>query len=355
MSEAPLVDYIKSDPTTIGPLTVDGETGYVLFYPLSFNDLSQGSTDKGLGPIKDTIDISLFDHAWCLTPSARLATANELTAAGIQGNACGDYAQTTSASAAFGPFVIGNGSWVCDVANIQTATRTDTTVIPTATYPVIPITISGFTSRPAPITFADSTANATSEPQISAGQIVFWLTEDEVNDEVSSTSNPYPIGTGNSAEFFNALIEEDSTTALDFDSVIVDATANGTSGGTSNGNPTNNMVSSVFGTTSGSGNTPGFSTGHDIHWAARELALIQNEQFVANDAGVFIGYDYLRQFELPGSERGQRLGFDFGTNGDDRYIGSVSRGQVLSLEANVAAAGVTEANEQFIAMHQVLL
>ena len=353
VSEGPFVDYIKNSPIRSELINNGTENGYVVFFPLSFNDHSQGTAIKGVGPVNDTVDVQLYDHAWNLTDSARLATAAEMALANFEGDNCGDYEQGAG-DPNVGPYVVGNGTWVCG---------TETTGA--GGYSVTSILVSGFQSRdPATdslatafTTFADGSANSVSVPQISAGQIAFWLSDAEVQEQIMSLDNPDPIlMSDTSAQFDNSLVEQDQDVIITEPTTIVDATGNGTSGGTNNGNPANNTASVVFGiipddpTTGGGG--PSYGSGHDIRWSPGPLKLAESQQFVDADGGnVYTSFDYTQTAPyLDGAFFRHFLINPFTLRRNS--IGEVARGQTITLESLAFVTGVDEPEDQFLGIQQ---
>ena len=329
VSEAPFIDYIKNAPITSALIMGDNEMGYVVFFPLSFNDHSQGAEIKGIGPINDTVPVPLFDHMWNLTPSVRLASPDEMLTAGFAGLPCGDYAQGI-ADSNVGPYVVGNGSWSCGA---------ETTSIP-GDYPVVPITVSGFTSRPVVMTLADGSANATSVPQVTAGQIALWLTKEEVDFAIADPNNPdiiLNLTTG--ASFENSLVEQDENEEITDADLVVDARGNGTNSVTNNGNPANNTAVVSFGATPnvGGGVFGGGSVNpeidHDIKFRPGPLELFESINDFNDEArhGMWIADGGLGA--LPGANI-ERHAF----NGNDN-IGQTARGQILTIDARIDTRG----------------
>ena len=302
VSEAPLVDYVKN-----APLVEQLSSGdYVVLYPLSFNDLSQGTTTTGIGPINDAVAVELADHMWSLTPNARLATQAEFDQTTFSGTPCGDYDAGNA-----GPYVVGNGTWTCGAEYSN------------GTYNIVPITVAGFTSSPAPTTLADGSANSTTAPQVSAGQIAIYLTAGEVQDALDDPANG---GSSAAALFENALVSAVSAggpAAIADDADIVDALGHGTSGATSNGDPGNNNAELTFGDPpepiiSSPGGT--YFAHQDIHWLPGPLQLgtfdEQGNPFVGFDRGTFPALDDQHPF------------LHYSTTD---LIGTVSRGQTCLL------------------------
>ena len=314
VSERPMVDYIKHDPQ----LEQLGNGDYVVLYPLSFRDYSQGTGAVGVGPIDDSAAIELADHMWNLTPNARLALETEFDQTSFSGTRCGSYDAGNG-----GPYVAGNGVWDCgDEYN-------------NGTYNIVPIEVTGFTSRPAPITLADASANTTFAPQISAGQIAILLPASEVQDALDDPANG---GSSAAAEMDNALVGAVSVggpASIGSDAEIIDAIGHGTNADTSNGDPTNNNVVLSFGSPapfipSSPGGT--YFAHHDIHWLPGPLQLgtfdEQGYPFVGFDRGTYPAL----------TDQHPYLHYDLTTD----FIGTVSRGQTITLEASSGFYSVNE-------------
>ncbi len=261
VSEAPFVDHQKSEPVVSDELSTSGGNGYVVLYPLTFFDFSQGEPIKGVGPINDAVDIELYDHMWSLTPNARLATQAELTAAAMPGTPCGPYAGTDAFVA---PSLPATGTWTCG-----------TPVTGAGGYQVVPITIADFQSRPAPATLADGSAN-TPVPQISSGQIAVWLDSTEVDAAIADPNNAGSIA---AASFDNALVAEDESTVITMEPDVLEAPGNGTSGPVVQGPPENNNVSVGFGAAPVGGPPGTFLAVHDIRYHAGPLTVEESLDF----------------------------------------------------------------------------
>lgn len=211
VSEAPVIDYIKGTPIKSREVAIFGSSaGYVVLYPFTFTDASQGANPGiGVGPIDGGVDITLYDHMWNLTPGARLATQAEYDLAVSVGDIdagtpCGDYTQS-------GAYISGNGTWSCGTPTTSAANGVNG--VP---YQVVPITIanSTYTTRPAPATLANGTANTN---QISSGQIAIWLEGSEVQTAIDDMNNPNPdplIDSSGSASFDNAITLDDQNTTI---------------------------------------------------------------------------------------------------------------------------------------------
>ena len=206
VSEAPAGDWLKIEPLVSEVVNNGTEDGQVVLFPLTLADHStRTNPPKGAGPINDDDPISFFDHAWNLTPSARIATAAELTAAGFAGAPCGPYAGDED-------IPITSETWTCDP-----------TVSPNG-YPVVPITVSNVVSRSAPDTNADGSTNALNV--VASGQIGFWLTRAEIDAAILDPADGSTDGT----TFDNTISLDPPTTAISRPDNITPITVPGTTG-----------------------------------------------------------------------------------------------------------------------------
>ncbi len=339
VSEAPYVDYVKSAPMTSPLLNNGTEDGYVLFYPLTMVDFSQSAPLKGTGPINDAVDVQLYDHMWNLTPGVRVATPAEMAAASLSGPACGNYHAANG-----GAFVDGSlptsGTWTCGAPTSGAGG-----------YPVVPVNIGGFTSRPAAATLSNGGVNgpAGSAPiQVTSGQIAIWVSAAEVQDAIDDPENPIPPDVGSTAEakFDNSLVEQDQSFTISSVDDVGEAAGQGMSGPAVQGDSTNNTAPVGFGTPASSPPGPGVLTGHDIKWEAGPLQLLETT-LVSNGT-------VLRTSDTaPTTEGGPGTVGSFAFHADTAgaaSIGDVARGQVLTLRADASASASADGSS--LALHQ---
>ena len=316
VSESPNVDLTKHTPERSALLNVGGVEGYVLLYPITIADLSQKAEPNiGDGPINDLLPMVQYDHMWDLTPSVRLASTAELAAAGINGTNCGPYAGN-------GPFTNASVTWACGPE-----------VVGAGGYPVVEMTVSGFTSRPFPATLADGSANNVNAPQVAAGQIALWLTKAEVDFAVGDINNAASVLT---ALFFNSVSNLDSSSDINDETDVVAVDGNGTSGPSTKGDPANNTASVVFGADPAgdgpSGTLPNTVLGHTINFLHGPLRLgetnrFNNEQRLSVDVRLrAVGGD-----RLVGAESAS-MGTNDPVNPQD-HIGQIARGSSMVIDA----------------------
>jgi len=254
ISEAPQVDYIKGEPTVFPPVTVAGELGRVVVFPLSVVDNFQSrSVDVGVGPIDDAVPIVFYDHAWEFPSSVRLAGADQLAASGtggVGGSECDVYSQTGVDA---GPYATTPASVSCLEA------------LGAGNYSVTQVTVSGFSSRPFPTTLADGSINDIEAPAVLGLQIAYWFPESVV--QAALGGSPF-------ASFFNSIARQDGTTVLNATSDVIEIEGQGNAGPTTFGPIENNSVQVGFGTAPVP--APGSrAMMHDIRFMGGPLALFE--------------------------------------------------------------------------------
>ena len=326
-SEAPIGNWLKGEPEVAEPevsqpVTVAGEEGYVLLYPLSLIDFSQGATPTlGAGPINSALPIDFYDHGYQLVNSATVATADQMTAAGFGGRAsCGAYDGV-------GAFPITAGTWTCGPATNPNG------------YPVVPINVVGHDASAAPALNADGSPNVFgSGVNALTGQIAFWLPADEVAAEIADPDNDSMT----SARFENAIAQEDDSLIITSQDDVGPILVPGTAGyfpeiSTTNAPgdpPANNAISSVIGAAPPPASSPGSTIGHDIKFHPGPLQVLETFRYDTDVPRHNIDLRPTTQgglFNLPGAGL-----FVANSNGDS--IGETPRGNTLTIQSQVLTA-----------------
>lgn len=176
VSEVARGTWVKNDPVvTAEPIEVDGESGYVVLFPIGLVDQTASSPRKGDGPLDYQGAITFYDHAWNFPEGAALATQGQLDAANdagyaVYGEPCGSYDALNA-----GPFPAATqGAWVCGEPDTSLG------------YTAFSMTIDRYASEPA-ATNADGTANAAN--YVITGQMVFWFPEPPVADAIEASED----------------------------------------------------------------------------------------------------------------------------------------------------------------------
>ena len=320
VSEAPVANWLKGEPETSGPVTSGaGEEGYVLLYPLSLIDLSQGvSPFLGAGPINSALPIDFYDHAYGLTPSATVADADQLTAAGFGGRtACGAYDGA-------GAFPITVGTWTCGAETNPNG------------YPVVPINVVGHDASLAPALNADGSPNAAAGAvNVLTGQIAFWLPAAEVDAEIADPANLSATG----ANFENAIAQDDDSVNIASQDDITPIGVPGSGGyfpeasttSPAGDPPANNAVQSTIGAAP-TGGSPGSTIGHHVAFHPGPLQVIETFRHDVVTPRHNIDLRTIAQgglFYLPGANAFPADS----ANGD--YIGETPRGATLTIQSQV--------------------
>ena len=327
VSEAPSANWLKEEPEIAGPVTDDSSDGYVLLYPLSLIDFSQGATPTlGAGAIASA-PINFFDHAYGLPPSATVATPAQLTAAGFAGRTpCGAYDGT-------GPYPITAGTWTCGAATGA------------AGYPVVPIGVTGFATNPAPPLNADGSPNAAGGGvSVLTGQIAFWLPAADVDALVAAPNNP-AVG---SVELDNAIASQDDSVPIADENDVLPIQIPGNGGpvdesataGPPGDGPADNSTRAVIGATT-SGGSPGATIGHDVRFYPGPLAVIETFGYNGGTEAPRHNVDLRTPaqggpFFLPGSTNNHA-----DTNSGD-LIGETPRGATLTIASQVLTSSTAE-------------
>ena len=326
VSEAPIADWLKDEPEVVQTSSGDG---YVFLYPLTLVDFSQGpSPILGAGPISNAAPIDFFDHAYGMVPSATIATPAQMADAGFAGrSSCGAYDGT-------GPYPIVAATWTCGPATTG------------AGYPVVPISISGFTTTPAPALNADGTPNvAGAGMQALTGQIALFLPLADVNDKIALPNNP-AVGAAN---FDNAIAQQDESAPIATPEDIVPIDIPGTNGpvpergtfGDDPEDPADNIARAVIGDAP-VGDSPGATIGHDIRFYAGPLQVLETYRY--DDGATPRHSADLRTltqgglFFLPGAAN---VHADT-ASGD--LIGETPRGATLTINSQVLTAATAAGN-----------
>ncbi len=333
VSEAPLADWVKGAPTQYGPFTHAGVEGYLMVFPIALIDYSQnGAPMTGMGPINDTVPLDLFDHAWGFTDNTVAATAAHFTSAGVARNACGAFDDAASAD-----FPITPGTWTCGAVTSPNG------------YPVIPLTVTGHATVPAPATMADGvTPNEAMErlfadgvkrtgAYVVTGQASFFLPKSEVDAEVASADNE-SVG---AAAFYNSLAPQEASTNIDDEDDVAPDQIAGSTGTTPEYsvtndplNPNNNTRKAGFGVAVGGG-SPGSTINHNIRFRPGPLQLLETARYGAPRVGpdlrsVAVG----GMADLPGSHPSHQAYSYDGVPMLDR-TGRTPRGAVLTIHGDV--------------------
>ena len=307
VSEVASASWVTEAPVITGPVNDGAGDGYVFLYPLTLrNESLLSEPDKGTGLLDDTVAITLNDHAWSLVSTATVASAAQLTAAGLTGrNACGNYDGT-------GAFPVTVETWVCGTATSPNG------------YPVVPITVSGQTTSVLPATNADGTTNDLAV--VVSGQIAFWLPKADVDVEIADVTNG---GADTGAEFFNTISSDADTVAITSQADatpiqvssttgLVDESSAITSLSDPNDNTRRAVVGAVLPPSDGGGSTP-FAF-HDIEFLPAPVALVdQWRRFTMP----LRHYDFFGQGRLPGNDPSRTPTIE--------AIGEVARGQTVAI------------------------
>ena len=326
VSEAPVAEWTKQTPQT--SLTSSGD-GYVFLYPLTLTDFSQGSDPiLGAGPISNASPITLFDHAYGLVASATLATPAQMADAGFGTRSpCGPYDGA-------GEYPVVAATWTCG------ATTTG------AGYPVTPLTVTGFTTNPAPALNADGTPNADGAGVIAlSGQIAFFLPVGEVDALIAAPNNP-AVG---AALFENAIASQDESVPIASQDDILPIQIPGTSGfvdevGTVSPpgeDPADNVAGAILGVAPAAG-SPGATIGHDVRFYPGPLSVLETYRY---DDGATPRHSVdIRTaaqggpFFLPGSNNVHA------NSADGDLIGETPRGATITINSQVLTAATNVAN-----------
>ena len=325
VSEAPIANWLKELPEVSGPVVDGSGDGYVFLYPLSLIDFSQGASPiLGAGSIAST-PINFFDHAYGLPTSATIATPAQLSAAGFAGRtACGAYDGT-------GAFPVTVGTWTCGAA--ATASTG---------YPVVPVSVSGFATNPAPALNADGTPNVRGAGvNVLTGQIAFWLPAVDVDAAIAAPGNP-SVG---SALFENGIGQQDESVPVSSQDDLLPIQIPGNGGPVDESavqspdgeDPADNVAQAILGDSPGGGE-PGATIGHDIRFYPGPLAILESFGFDGGTEAPRHSVDIrtLAQggpFFLPGSNN---VHADSGVG--DR-IGETPRGATVTINSQVLTAG----------------
>ncbi|MFV0461564.1 MAG: hypothetical protein ACK5MT_22660, partial [Actinomycetales bacterium] len=242
VSEAPQSNWIKQQPTVVGPVTPPtGPNGYLALFPLTLENRTAANPAKGLGELVVNQPLTFIDHAYNLPTGSNLASQAQLDAATtagfpVHGPRCGAYAAANN-----GPFPVTAGSWVCGGG------------VGANGYPVASVQIGSYSATP-PATNADGSAN--SAGYILTGQIAFWMPETEVLADIAA-------GTA----FYNNAISADALTALVTETTALTPISVFGHGGAVRNEPVSDNKSAFAVTASGGGGggggapTPGSFTG----------------------------------------------------------------------------------------------
>ena len=325
VSEAPIANWLKELPEVSGPVVDGSGDGYIFLYPLSLIDFSQGASPiLGAGSIAST-PINFFDHAYGLPTSATIATPAQLSAAGFAGRtACGAYDGT-------GAFPVTVGTWTCGAA--ATASTG---------YPVVPVSVSGFATNPAPALNADGTPNVRGAGvNVLTGQIAFWLPAVDVDAAIAAPGNP-SVG---SALFENGIGQQDESVPVSSQDDLLPIQIPGNGGPVDESavqspdgeDPADNVAQAILGDSPGGGE-PGATIGHDIRFYPGPLAILESFGFDGGTEAPRHSVDIrtLAQggpFFLPGSNN---VHADSGVG--DR-IGETPRGATVTINSQVLTSG----------------
>ena len=183
VSEAPAGNFVKGAPKASGLVTdATGARGYVVNFPITLQNLSALSfPSKGAGQLDASAPQEFYDHFWTAPAGTTLATASQMSAAGVVGTNCG-------------PSVAANGllpdapsDWTGSCAsNLGSA------------YPVWKITIVGGSYSLTPVD---------AKGTIITGQIVVWLPEAGV--QAAAAANDGVV-----APFDNSISSDDASKAV---------------------------------------------------------------------------------------------------------------------------------------------
>ncbi len=322
VSEAPSGNWIKQAPEISDPVTVDGVEGYVVLFPLSLIDYSQGTEPvRGAGPIATT-GLDLNDHFWGAPAGTTVATAAQMTAAGagFTGRTpCGAYDGT-------GTYPVTGGTWTCGTATTPNS------------YPVVPISVAGYTIAPAPALNADGTPNQVGNATIAAqGQIGFWLPKTAVDDEIANGDNDSPT----SAIFENTIGSDPDTTAIASQNDVTGDAIPGTSGPAPETStvgdpqtPDNNTRHAQFGIGASTATGPGATVSHNIRFRPGPLQLIESSLYGTPRLGPYVAETGMGWF--PGNYFASLIAF----SGGDR-IGETPRGATITIDTQVLTSDNT--------------
>ncbi|MEM7532785.1 MAG: SdrD B-like domain-containing protein [Chloroflexota bacterium] len=326
VSETAEVNWIKNEPSISAAIMSGGEEGYVLLYELSAVDIHQSIQKIGIGAVNDSQAIAFYDHLWDGVPSARLATNADMTAAGAGftgRTVCGKYDGTGGLPAT-------TGTWNCG-----------TPTTGAGGYPVIPVTVSGMSTNPAPLTNVDTTTNTAKV--ILAGQIAFWFPKGEVDTAIADTNNANsPV----IAEFHNSIAHQDATSTIITATDVIAIESHGTNLSTQTETTEDNTAIAYFGaalpTFSGSG---GITRGafHDIRFWKGTLSMLEYEW--ADPDGELVLH-LVKDIQsramdaFPGaSTYAHAHSGNIATGG---YIAETPRGQKMTIVANFLASGTSD-------------
>ncbi len=348
VSEAPAVDWIKHKPEVAGPVTVGADEGWVVLFPISLTDFGQDPAQpvKGGGRIDATQALTFNDHMWDFTAGSALATPAQMAAAFPGRSECGAY------DGLEGYPVANNGTWACGTATTPNG------------YPVIPVSITGYTAFPAEATLADGSANQGNQKRdrvfpdgvkrkgmiAVAGQIGIWMPADEVQTEVDDINND----SGTSAWFHNSVSGGADTVVIADEDDVVPADIPGSTGMIdelyitgSALEPDNSTRRFVMGNAP-VGN-PGQTIAHNIYFKPGPLQLHEHMRW----GDTRVGFDERHQtngglYSLPGGHT-----YQHGHQNSGDRIGQVVRGQTLTISAYVLSrdADVVRTSDWDALMH----
>lgn len=335
VSEAPKADWVKHDPEPLGgpfDTTGDGnDDGYLFLYPITLSDYHQNTTPiLGMGPILDSVPLDIWDHAWGITGGTTLATQAQLDiATGGGRTACGNYDGV-------GEYPITSGTWTCGAPTAPNG------------YPVVPITIAGHDTEPAPPLNADgATPNEGTERLFPdgikrtgvvalAGQIAVYVPIDDFNAAIADANNDSPT----SAWFFNTITSRDDSVEITSEDDVEPDLIAGNGGFTpelatvgSGESPNNNTRRHTVGIGTTGGGSPGATIGHNINFLPGPLQLLETNRWAPSRIGADLrlvseGGMYL----IPGSN------FVQGNSSQGDFIGRTPRGAVVTIDTQVFTA-----------------
>ncbi len=331
VSERPYADWVKEAPEVAGPVSDGSTSGYVLLYPITLTDYSQGGDPiLGAGYLDDSQALDLNDHAWRLTANAALASSAQMTAAFPGRAACGTYD--------------GVGAYPATVGTMSCGAVTS----PNG-YPVVPISITGW-SQVAPAANADGSVNegtpryvvdaVRSGMRVYTGQIGFWIPESEYDAEVASASN---VSVGR-ARFTNTVSSDPAATAITSQN---DATSDALPG---HGGPTpelavlgdtdehdQNTRDAYLGTSPVSSTAPGAIIGHGVHFYPGPMQLLESSN-----------PDSRRWLDMRDPANGgigllpATVSWDHANDQRGDYIGKTPRGADLTVTGSVLVASISD-------------
>ncbi|MFV0373526.1 SdrD B-like domain-containing protein [Microbacterium sp.] len=169
VSEAPAGNWIKGGPVVSDTVTVGGEEGHVVIFPLSLRNTGAPQLTgqpKGSGNIDPSADISFFDHFWNSPNNTALASTDQMLAAGVEGSVCG-------------PLDPDNGVLLPQASPDADWTGSCTSDLG-GTYPVWQINIAGGSYSEVPVDDAGT---------VITGQLVVWMTTADIAEAQGSAAS----------------------------------------------------------------------------------------------------------------------------------------------------------------------